>query len=138
MELTAIFIVGFCVWGIYKIFELFVKRKERLILIEKLSVLGENKDINIPSVYLKSDKKSPPFLSISLLLIGIGVGCILAFYAQYYYFDSFLKHDLNNWGVRDNVNQIKFVLNFSFIAIFGGLGLLTAYLIESKKLKNQD
>ena len=137
MNITAICVVGFCVLSIYKLFELFVRKSERMALIEKMAISGENKDINIPSIYLKSDRRSTP-LRLSLLLIGVGLGCILAFYAQYYYFNSFLEYDLENWQVRNNVAQIKFVLNFSFIAIFGGLGLLIAYLIESKKSKNQD
>ena len=135
MGLTAIFIVGFCVLGIYKIFELFVKKNERIALIEKLAISKESKEIDIPT--LNFNKGSSP-LRLSLLFMGVGIGCILAFFAQYYYFDSFLNVDFNDWGTRNNVNQIKFVLNFSFIAIFGGLGLFIAYLIESKKLKNKD
>ena len=137
MEITAVCVVGFIVLGIYKIFELFVKKSERMALIEKLTVLGENKEINIPTIYFKSNNAFSS-LRIALLLIGVGIGCILAFYMQYYYFDFYSKLNLEHWQVREQVNQIKFVLNFSFIATFGGLGLLIAYLIESKKLKKEE
>ncbi|GHT74707.1 hypothetical protein AGMMS50262_08230 [Bacteroidia bacterium] len=138
MNLTAVFIIGFIVLGIYKLFELFVRKSERMALIEKLTFSGENKEIHLPSIYFgKRDFGSWP-LRFALLFMGIGLGCIIAFYMQYYYFNSFMNVNLDNWSVRDAVHQTQFVLYFSFITLFGGLGLFIAYIIESKKSKKEE
>jgi hypothetical protein len=127
-DLTGIFIVGFIVLGIYKLFELFVKKRERIMMMEKFSFLYENKElpdtIRISPVFSNQSSVSWP-LRISLLLIGVGLGCLFAFFTQYALFDI----NDNNWKAR----ELEAVVMFSFIAIFGGLGLLAAYLIEAKK-----
>jgi hypothetical protein len=126
-NLTAIFIVGFIVLGIYKLCELFVRKKERLTMIEKFSFSDENKEsIRIPS--LSFDNPSTGFgpLRISLLLIGIGLGCLLAFFTRYTLFDFV---DNNHW----RANELEAFVTFSFITTFGGIGLLVAYLIEMKQ-----
>jgi hypothetical protein len=138
MELTAIFIVGFIVLGIYKLLELFVRKKERIMIIEKLLTL-ENKEasgsIHIPEISLgRQDLGSWP-LRIALLLIGVGLGCIISFFIQHCLYNSFVDVNMNDWKVEQNVSQIQFMLNFSLITIFGGIGLMIAYLIESKPAK---
>jgi H+/Cl- antiporter ClcA len=89
MELTAIFIVGFIVLGVYKLFELFVKKRERLMLIEKLVSLPSSTEvpepIRLPKIlFEKQDYGSWP-LRISLLLIGIGLGCLSSVIIQLNY-----------------------------------------------------
>jgi hypothetical protein len=127
MDITVICIVGFIVLGIYKLCELFVKRKERMAIIEKLPDFLNNNEwsdsIQLPDIsFGKQDYGSWP-LRISLLLIGVGLGCAIAFFIQYALFEY----------VNNQVEGIQFVLYFSFITIFGGLGLFISYLIESKK-----
>jgi hypothetical protein len=138
-ELMSILIVGFIVLGIYKLFELFVKKKERIMIIEKLLTLRENKElsgsIHLPGISLGKQESGFWALRISLLFIGVGIGCIIAFFIQYQLFNSFLDFNTDDWDVENNVSQIQFVLNFSLITIFGGTGLLIAYLIESKQIK---
>ena len=129
MDLTAIFVIGFIVLGTYKLFELYAKRKERLLMIEKLPLLSDNKEeqlkIRLPFTNGNSDFGFWP-LRISLLLIGIGAGCLLAFFLQISYKGS-LNH---NWNLITMVN-------FASISIFGGLGSLTAFLIEQKMRSKQ-
>ena len=82
--LVPIFIVGIITLGIYRLFELFVRRKERMSIIEKLQ---NNVD---PSVF--ANKFSLPLLGqpgvkfpsswplrASLLLVGIGLGLLVGF-----------------------------------------------------------
>ena len=140
-ELTAVFVVGFVVLGIYKLFELFVRKRERMALIEKLPALFDlnvaGKVINFPEIsFMKRDNGSWP-LRISLLFIGVGLGCLLAFVVQYTCFDV-SSYNFNEWGDRQNLGHIRFVLYFSFIAIFGGLSLFIAFLIERQQAKKQD
>ncbi|MDR0866180.1 MAG: hypothetical protein LBO74_14795 [Candidatus Symbiothrix sp.] len=136
MNITAICVVGFVVLGIYKLFELFVKRKERMAIIEKLPAFLNNSEpggsINLPAItFGRQDYGSWP-LRVALLLIGVGLGCVIAFFIQYGMFDSFNGRDMGNWHVRHQIEQTQFILYFSFITIFGGLGLFIAYMIEKK------
>ena len=133
MELTPVLIVGFLVLGIYKLFELFVRKSERMALIDKLpAFLNTNeagKVINFPEIaFMKKDSGSWP-LRVSLLFVGVGLGCLLAFFVQYNMFD-FSGWDIEKWGTRQEIAHIRLVLYFSFIAICGGLSLFVAYLIE--------
>ena len=135
-DLVPMVVVGFVILGIYKLFELFVRKRERMALIEKLPALLDTKEmgkvINFPEIsFMKRENGSWP-LRISLLFIGIGLGCLLAFFVQYNIFLSGLDFP---WG---EIKHIRFVLYFSFIAIFGGLSLFVAYLIEKQQAKKQD
>ncbi|GHT68918.1 hypothetical protein AGMMS50239_34890 [Bacteroidia bacterium] len=124
MEFTAIFVMGFLTLGTYKIFELFVKRKERLTIIEKLISLNleSAEPIRLPNIlYEKQGFGSWP-LRISLLLIGIGLGCLCAFFLQMYYGETI------NWDQ-------KRMIEFASIALFGGIGLFIAFMIELKQKK---
>jgi hypothetical protein len=136
MDITAIFVVGSVILGIYKIFELFIRKKERALLIEKIPVFLNNNQlgdfVSLPGIsFGKRDYGSWP-LRISLLLIGVGMGCVIAFFIQYYLFDNTLRSVSDEGDIRRQIEQSQFVLYFSFITIFGGLGLLAAYLIELK------
>jgi hypothetical protein len=139
--LVAIFIVGIIVLGIYKLFELFVKRKERMAIIEKSLDLVNNNElnpsINIPAINFGTLNLSSGALRIALLLMGVGLGCIIAFIIQCFLVDYYRGVNMDDYYIRTTVHQTIFVLYFSFIAIFGGLGLLIAYFIESKQSKKQ-
>jgi len=79
---------------------------ERLAMIDKGMNLGE----------FKGKELNPAFFTLrfGLLLIGAGMGILFG-------------------GILEGVFQDKEVGYFSSIFIFGGLGLITAYLIEQKK-----
>ena len=137
-DLTAVLIIGFCVLGTYKLFELYAKRKERLLMIEKLSFLFENeedkeKHLKIRVPFISGEDIDLGFwpLRISLLLIGIGAGCLLALFLQIFYFSSSSISTYRDW-VRD-FRELIVLANFASISFFGGIGLLTAFLIEQRK-----
>lgn len=136
--IVAIFIVGIVTWGIYRMFELFARRKERMAIIEKLGSQAHSVDIegslNQILFSVRHDNSSWA-LRISLLLIGIGLGALIAFFIQHTIIADFPMPGDSDWHIRNEVNEIKAILNLSCIAIFGGAGLLTAYLIENKKSK---
>ncbi|GHT07792.1 hypothetical protein FACS189432_00380 [Bacteroidia bacterium] len=133
-DLSPIFVVGILVLGVYKLFELFVRKSERLAIIEKLFFLSENKEIsgsiNFPDISFGNANNGSWALRIALLLMGVGLGCLLAFFIQYGLFGN---NRFDDWQTR----QLISVSYFSSIAIFGGAGLLTAYLIELKQAKNK-
>ena len=122
--LIPILIVGFIVLGIYRVFELFVRRKERMAIIERLGEqikLSEaNVDLHLP-LFQKSESNWA--LRISLLLIGLGTGLIFAYFIN---FSLSWTEYWNRWGGH------REILYFACLAMFGGIGLLSAYFIEQK------
>ena len=139
-DLSGVLVVGIVFLGIYKLFELFVRKSERMALIDKLPAFLDAKEtgkgFNFPNVsFMKRDYSSWP-LRFSLLLIGVGLGCLLAFFVQNCYFD-YSRFNVDEWRDRQNVEHIRFILYFSFIAICGGLSLMIAYLIERRQEKKQ-
>lgn len=137
MEFDAVLVVGFIVLGIYKLFELFVKRKERIALIEKLPILingdEEGKKINLPSISLGvQDLYGSWALRISLLLMGVGLGCILSLFMQAAFANIL---DARELGYK--YDGLLVLINFACITFMGGTGLFIAYLMESSKEKKE-
>jgi hypothetical protein len=122
-ELTGIFVVGFIVLGIYKIVELRAKQKERTLFLEKYFAHCKNQEASgsfqLPSVTFGNQDSGSWPLRTSLLMIGVGLGCLSSFLTTVWY-EGYLSHSTRGF------------VSFAFIAIFGGIGLLVAYLIESK------
>ncbi len=113
----------------YLIIELFVHRTERKMLIEKIESL---KDVDVSKIFsqLSSSQSSVPSFSPlrwGLLFIGIGLGLLVGFGINYAMFYS--NGDLNGYFEHQ-----EFIVGAS-VCFFGGLGLLIAYIIESKKRK---
>jgi len=98
----------------------YLTKRERLAMIER------NMD---PRRY---KPQSAPYQTLKwgLLLIGAGVGLFLAFVLDNSIFKSFHSDDFD----RDHNPAIY----FSLIAIFGGLGLFTSFLMEKKNNDRED
>lgn len=84
---------------------------------EKLAMIEKGVD---PSLFARKKRGSSGTLRVSLLLIGVGFGFLGG-----QIWDSLSDDSFNH-------NPLPF---FTMIFIFGGLGLLAAYLIEEKKDK---
>jgi hypothetical protein len=139
MEFTPVFIVGFIVLGIYKMVELFVRKRERLTIIErltdieKLSVSGMD-PIHLPNVSFENRRINFGSLRIALLLIGVGLGCTVAYIVQFVIFDSFSLFE-DRVHVKWEVQKMVGMVYFASVCFFGGIGLLVAYLIERAERK---
>ena len=125
-------ITGIITLGIYKLFELIIRKKERLTIIEKM---GEKFDPSMIasqfSFEMKSFGKSAfSTLKIACLLLGVGLGLLIGFFIAIntisFYFDN-----NDNW----QYNQTVGVIYGASVLLFGGLGLLVAFLIEMKNSK---
>jgi len=123
MELTPILVIGTLVFGVYKLFELFVHKQERMAMIDKIDKLSEiefkGAKIDLPAFSSYGKFTS---LRIALLLMGVGLGFITGF---------ILRHV----EVLQDPRRESEILYFACIALFGGLGLLISYLIEASKEK---
>ena len=116
------------VYGIYRLFELFVRRKERMAIIEKMisnpiDMNQFNNQLNLP---LFSNKNVSWPIRIGLLLIGIGVGVTIASIV-----DINFSHTQRTWEMGNAIGS----LYAACIATFGGIGLVIAYYIDRKNNK---
>lgn len=122
-------VIGTVTLGIYKILELFVRRNERLSMIEKLSVIDPEilkNGINFPAD-INSNNSSWP-IRFGLLLLGVGLGVIIAIVI-----DISTAIPINSQGqfVYRSLDSVQ-ILYPSCAAVFGGIGLIVAYFIEKK------
>jgi hypothetical protein len=108
MELEPIFISAIIFGFTYAVLELFVKRKERMALIEK--------GIDAPN--FKSKTRNSVFaLKLGLLFIGVAVGLFLGSILV----ETTTIHDESAY--------------FSMVFLFGGIGLVISHFLEKKELK---
>lgn len=115
-------VMGIITLGIYKLFELFVRKKERLTIIDKI---GDKltPDILNGKIDCSTDipKLSSSALKFGCLFMGLGIGMLVAF-AVHYNFADFVESSY----------QIKSAIYGSCVLLFGGLGLITAFIVELK------
>ena len=119
-------VCGIFVLGFYKLFELFICKKERLLIIEKMGEkftpdMLEHK-LNFSSI----GNMSFSALKFGCLFMGFGLGLLAAF-AIHYNFEDFL---FKKWEIQTTVYGAS-------VLLFGGLGLLIAFLIELNINKNK-
>jgi disulfide bond formation protein DsbB len=103
---------------------------------ENMSMIEKGLDPKI-----KPEQPRPaPFRSLKwgLLLVGAGLGLFVA-----YLLDNTILyrvgHTVDHWANGDyEVNGANVSLYFAFIAIGGGLGLITSYRIEKKELLDKE
>ncbi|MDD2612485.1 MAG: hypothetical protein PHR38_06840 [Bacteroidales bacterium] len=128
-------VVGIITLGIYKLFELFARKKERLAMIEKI---GDKFDASMVegkfTFPAKTCQKSNyGTMKIACLLLGVGLGLMVGFFIV-----------LNTIGLhypdesRFDYREFESVIYGSSVLLFGGLGLLIAFLIEMKSCKKSE
>jgi hypothetical protein len=124
-------IVGIVTLGIYKMFELFARRKERLAMIEKIGAVVDPSTLGGLFISPANTNKNAAFgtLKIACLLLGVGLGLLVGFFIGYYYFGDYG----NNYS-HDKSEAIGIIYGASTL-LFGGLGLLIAFLVEIKHTK---
>ena len=124
-------VVGIVCAGIYGLFELFVRKRERLAIIEKI---GDKLDasafdgkLGLPH-YMRNFSFSS--LKAGCLLAGIGLGLLVGFIINMcmatnsYYDDGWYRHEVAGTAYGASV------------LLFGGIGLIIAFVIELKLGKN--
>ena len=115
-------IMGIITLGIYKLFELFACRRERMAIIEKLgdkiSAADWKGKFSLP-IY---NHYSFSTLKGGCLMLGIGLGLLIGFFIC----------------ASANARQIVGIVYGSSVLLFGGAGLITAFLIENKMNKKKE
>ena len=122
-------IVGIVCAGIYGLFELFVRKKERLAIIEKI---GDKLEPSAFDVKIGLPRLATNFSFSSLktgcLLAGIGLGLLVGFII------SVSLTDFNLDGRRELISTVY----GASVLLFGGIGLIIAFVIELKLLKDKN
>lgn len=122
-------IVGIVCAGIYGLFELFVRKKERLAIIEKI---GDKLEPSAFDVKIGLPRLATNFSFSSLktgcLLAGIGLGLLVGFII------SVSLTDFNLDGRRELISTVY----GASVLLFGGIGLIIAFVIELKLSKDKD
>ena len=122
-------VCGIFVLGFYKLFELFVCKKERLAIIEKMGEkftpeMLENK-INLSSV----GNLSFSALKFGCLFVGLGLGLLVAYLICRTTIDDYVVRNADwNWEVKQTIS----VIYGACVLLFGGVGLLASFLVELK------
>ena len=122
-------IVGIVCAGIYGLFELFVRKKERLAIIEKI---GDKLEPSAFDVKIGLPRLATNFYFSSLktgcLLAGIGLGLLVGFII------SVSLTDFNLDGRRELISTVY----GASVLLFGGIGLIIAFVIELKLSKDKN
>lgn len=128
--ITGWIIVGIITLGIYKLFELFVGKKERLALIEKLgdkldpSMGGEKFHLPAGFSLFPASRMSFSSLKLGSLLFGMGIGLLIGYIIcastiPDYYSD-------HNW----RITEMSSLIYGASVLLFGGLSLIIAFVVE--------
>lgn len=112
---------------IYKLFELFVKRKERMMLIEKMG------DKLTPEVFKNGIFYLPSSFSfgglrLGCLLLGLGLGLLVG-----YVIVCLTGPERRGYRVSETIS----IIYGASVLLGGGLGLVVSYLIEVNKVERE-
>ena len=126
-------IVFACIYGL---FELFVRRKERLALIEKLvnrlDAGALDGKISLPS-YSATPRINFGSLRAACLMIGIGLGLLVGVLLY-----ILIHSNASNISMEDYLlRHLRDVCYGAPILLFGGLGLVVSYLIEQRNINEK-
>lgn len=132
-------VVTFIIFSfIYMVFELFARRSERKMLIEKIVEISKADVGRYLNEYLGNTGMANIFRMRShgsirgaLLMLGIGIGVMAGFFINYLLVgDAYLTSN-RHWDVCNE--EVVVVIYIASVCIFGGLGMLIAYFIERKE-----
>lgn len=130
-------IVGICVFGFYKFVELLIHRKERLMMIDKLSEISSAGDVNLSKVFA-SNAEGSRFISLRFgaVFSGIGLGLLVGFSIVCCVFGT-------GWIINEGIDsrysdmyyRVRGVAGLIYGAstlVCGGIALLICFMIEQK------
>ena len=120
-ELVPIFVVWIVFYYTYKLIGLYARRKERLLMIEKMNAVG---DVGIDDKELFAHSFTA--LRVGCLLIGVGIGLLIGVIIQTMLVSA--GYDMNQWADR-KLFEISLT---ACVLLFRGLGLLASCPLKRK------
>jgi hypothetical protein len=127
-------VVGIITLGIFRLFDLFVRKKERLSIIDKIgdkfdASMIQNK-FTFPLVSTGNSIFST--LKVACLLLGVGLGLLIGYLICLNSIAGYSTTELQH-----NAYEISGVVYGASVLLFGGLGLVVAFLVEMNYIKNK-
>ncbi len=120
--MEAVFIVGILWIVIYKIFELFVSRRERIMVIEKLTPEGLKEKLLRNNLNLIGG--SYISLRLGCLAIGVGLGLLIGFFIE-------INTRCSQFALYiDDMETTTSIIYGASVLLCGGIGLLAAWVVE--------
>lgn len=134
-------VITFIVFSfIYMVFELFVRKGERKMLIDKIAEIGKADVSKYLNEYLGNTGMANIFriknhtsIRAALLVLGIGVGVLVGFFINYVLVGEEYITSRHHWQVCNS--EVVSVVYIASVCLFGGLGMLIAYFIDRKEEK---
>ena len=126
-------VCGMFIFGFLKLFELFVCKKERLLIIEKMGEKFTPDMLEHKFSFSSIGKFSSSALKFGCLFMGLGLGLLIGYLICTATLNGYAEMESFNRNMRETSS----VVYSACILLFGGLGLLTAFLIELKINKNK-
>lgn len=119
--------LGIVFFFTYKMFELYARRRERIMLIEKLSAEELNGNINLGELNVNVS----PFgaLKGGCLLSGLGLGLLVGYIIA----TLTIPENIEPYQYK----QLGSVIYGSCVLLFGGISLIIAFVIEIKLGKDR-
>lgn len=133
--ITVPLVVGIVFYGVYKLFELFVCKNERLKIIDKLGDKLSSGNISGKMELPSYNRSGFSFSTLKggCLMLGIGLGLLIGFFICAVSSHSYLSGHMD-WSLRQTLG----IVYGACILLFGGIGLLCAFIIEMQlSKKNQ-
>ena len=124
---------GIVFLAFYKVIGLFVCRKERMAIIEKIgdklstsSLTNELELFNYGGLHISFSA-----LKTGCLLIGIGLGMLIGLLLHIY------VASMNDLGTSIGIRNMIEVAYGAPVLLFGGLGLIVAFIVEMRVKKSE-
>ena len=125
-------VVWICVSGVYGLFELFARRKERLMIMEKMGDKLDPSLLDGKFNMLNMSLKSFSSLKIGCLLAGLGFGLLVGLFLSTMSYSNHFFRGMDNWKI-DRYMELAYGAS---VLLFGGIGLLISFVIENKMNRN--
>ncbi len=125
---------GIGAYAFYKLVELFARKKERIMIIERLSQISSTniENLDISRIFGEGKNFSNKFLSLRIgsLLMGLGFGLLVGIVIAYGMYGS-------SGSLSYETMQSMSVVYGASTLCFGGLGLVVGFIVESKMSKHK-
>ena len=131
-SIVAPLIVWICVSGVYGLFELFARKKERMAIIEKMGDKFDNSLLDGKFNTLNMSFKSFSSLKIGCLLAGLGLGLLVGLLISTTLIPNVYHAGTEHWRI-DRYAEVAYGAS---VLLFGGIGLLISFVVENKMNKS--
>lgn len=129
MEFISIpLVVTIVTLGIYKLFELFVCKKERLAIIEKMGDKFSPNMLEHKINFSSLENFSFSALKVGCLLMGMGLGLLIGYILCVTTVVGYQDQPREVWKYHTMTSLIY----GACVLLFGGLGLVAAFIAEIK------